>query len=930
MLKPFYKFFKNREGRYSYVWYKIAITRFVLCGAIFVSLLFDPSVTSVPALILATGLYLAILIFGFGPVSPHYLRKKRIRIIPAFLDILFTSILIYFTGGQNSSWFLLYVFPIFSVSRYMGNDGSILLSIFAILAYGSLVIVPVCFRLVTQTGSVLEPEISLYQLVFKCLVLFCIGLVAGNLTKPRRIDDDDPNKDYDLIDIFRKIDNESLSSAEIDKVSERIIEKVVRFLNCDFGEIRIYDDKRREVKRKFFDNVVHKIIDDKRGIFNNSHFERVFKSERKETILELGRMKPFIKKGAGRRIFLWVIKFLNKYPSLADVVGSIRARFFYVPIILKGEIVAIIALYFDRRIRHLQLDRLDNFAPLIAFALDKAKLFEEKAKSDKEKKGRLETLYAIGAELGIGNGLNELFENIVELTYNQLNSEEAAIFVLDDKDSNLLVKKKVWGPTKEISKKLLSIENEYKKNQSLVGRIFVDKKPELLEKVDPSVKYYKEYAERLPSGKVRHYIGVPLIIDGETLGVIRIINKRAPAYSVEKDVFELSEKGFDNDDRDLMQMIASQVAAAIRSAKFIEVQEYYEKLVVNSPDPIIVIDAKGFVTLFNKACEEVWGFMEEEVLGTHVTAYYASEDEARNIGKLLSESGQLHDYATSIKGKNGEIVPINLSASNLDDRNGDKIGSIGVFKDQRETIRLQEEKGTAERLATLNKFGNVVGHQIKTDLASALLYINALTSEFSKPRSEEEVKGVHQKIKGAITDALSKIKNTLVVGNPKNPKKILIGTKEFTQRLEGSTRPTAESAGIEFTVIPSGADYLLEVDIEQLKQVFFNLVHNSIDAIRKKEYTAGKTPRIVFSTNVGDGNLHINWEDNGSGIPAKNIESIFTPFVTYKESGNGLGLFLVKDIIENHKGRISVESQEGVNAVFIIEIPLSTGTKRTT
>lgn len=106
-------------------------------------------------------------------------------------------------------------------------------------------------------------------------------------------------------------------------------------------------------------------------------------------------------------------------------------------------------------------------------------------------------------------------------------------------------------------------------------------------------------------------------------------------------------------------------------------------------------------------------------------------------------------------------------------------------------------------------------------------------------------------------------------------------------------------------------------DSTKLKQVFINLIKNSFEAL-----DCNKSSYIHISVQALDYNIIIKIKDNGCGIPAANIDDIFTPMVTFKSGGTGLGLPISKKIIEAHNGTIDVSSIEGKGTTFTISLPL--------
>lgn len=101
----------------------------------------------------------------------------------------------------------------------------------------------------------------------------------------------------------------------------------------------------------------------------------------------------------------------------------------------------------------------------------------------------------------------------------------------------------------------------------------------------------------------------------------------------------------------------------------------------------------------------------------------------------------------------------------------------------------------------------------------------------------------------------------------------------------------------------------------KLEEVFFNLLNNARDAI-------GTDGNITLTSSRQNDTLTILIKDDGCGIPAEHLDSIFEPFKTYKTGGTGLGLALSRRIIESHNGKISVSSQPGKGSIFTIKLPI--------
>ena len=130
---------------------------------------------------------------------------------------------------------------------------------------------------------------------------------------------------------------------------------------------------------------------------------------------------------------------------------------------------------------------------------------------------------------------------------------------------------------------------------------------------------------------------------------------------------------------------------------------------------------------------------------------------------------------------------------------------------------------------------------------------------------------------------------------------------------------TLEKNGINIYMdfnLEKGSTLTLNEDV--LKLIIVNLLNNSIDALRDTS-NAEKNIKVTV-TNMG-GKLKMDFSDNGSGIPKENLETIFNPFFTTKETGTGLGLYILNSEIRSKDGQITVESVEGEGTTFHIILP---------
>lgn len=834
--------------------------------------------------------YVALTVL-FALLSSTWLDQKRIRLIPELLDVLAISVLVDSTGGSESSWFVLYLFPVMSAARFLGPAWSVTLAVIATISYAFATYVP---------EGMTTPAI--YSFCLRAATLNGVALTAANLARTR------DRAEAILVKALEKIDREILTNATIERVMDSILAAAMDITDSDLSAIVLVDGDKSittfTAARTFLRTAPSRSEWDESeaGRLIQKHYLHVVTSRRPLSLPE-------------RRPLATTMTVLGS-PDRAD-----RWPARLVPLEIEGAPFGVLGVFSCRRLHYYtpnDLRKLSGMAHLVAMAQKNARLYRELVSREQESKERLQVLYEIGGQLKAEQGLDQLFRNVVALVSARLASEEAALFLSDDPGTRL-EKVAVSGPDDEISMKLATIEHFYDRNESLTGKVFDSKSPCLLNYIPPEVDYVTPYSEALPSGRTSHYMGVPLLIGDEVLGVIRVLNKKAEDYAPQGGAAKLAEGGFSSDDLNLLTMIATQIASAIRNAKLIERNRYFRNLVYNSPGPIIVLDKTGRIQNFNRECEKIWGFSEQEILGKPIADYYESAAHAREIGRALWEAKDhmIHDYNARIRSANGEIIPIRLSATLFVDKDGVKAGSIGVFKD----ARLEGDKIRAEKLAALGRLAQTTGHDIKHDIGTILNYLDPLEQSLLE---DPEMLQACSAIRTATTEAISKLQNMLMTAAPSSPVKKVVSIRSELVAFEANIKHRMSVTNVEFKSKFPDCDLLMLADVKQLRQVFANLLDNSLDAIRSAR--RGKEPRLAgkieLTVEVGKNLLLLSWHDDGCGMSEETRRYAFTPFFTTKKTGNGLGLFIAKTVIEGHDGQIAVQPSDGVGACFQIKIPL--------
>jgi len=331
---------------------------------------------------------------------------------------------------------------------------------------------------------------------------------------------------------------------------------------------------------------------------------------------------------------------------------------------------------------------------------------------------------------------------------------------------------------------------------------------------------------------------------------------------------------------------------------------------------VVVLDREGRILRFNRACEQTTGYSSEEVMGRHVWDLFVIPDEVAGVKAVFARlrgGDPRSDYENYWKGKGGFLRRISWSNTVLTDSSGkvDYVVSSGL--DITDFKHMQEQLRKTERIAELGTLASGMAHEIGTPMNVILG-----RAEYLLQRTADE--GMKKGLATIVTqiERITKVMNQLLVfARRKAPDRqavdlgeIMEDSLEMFQERMTHGRITVEKA-IEAN-LPS-----IHADRDQLIQVVINLVMNSLHAMPEGG-------RLRLSLAREGSHLCLGVSDTGHGMPEEIRSKVFDPFFTTKDfgKGTGLGLTVVKGIIEEHGGTIAVESVVDKGTTFWIRLPL--------
>jgi len=322
-----------------------------------------------------------------------------------------------------------------------------------------------------------------------------------------------------------------------------------------------------------------------------------------------------------------------------------------------------------------------------------------------------------------------------------------------------------------------------------------------------------------------------------------------------------------------------------------------EHLLQVMPAGVIVIDGKGVVRQANEQAKALLGEpLEEEVWRSIITRSF----------KPRADDG--HEVSL-VDGRR-----VKLSITPLENEPGQLI----VITDLTETRQLQARVSHMQRLSSLGKMVASLAHQIRTPLSAAMLYASNLTR---KGLGEEAQNQFANKLTDRLKELESQVNDMLLFAKSGEEQVVSnISLSDLLASVEGSAQTMTTQAQQSLVFSGFEQDALLTGNLTALQGALLNLIHNASQVTAKGE-------RIVVNATVNNERLNIAIVDKGPGVPDSLKHKIFEPFFTTKTHGTGLGLAVVKSVVNAHNGTLSVSDMPQGGACFSISLPCKVHTQ---
>ena len=342
---------------------------------------------------------------------------------------------------------------------------------------------------------------------------------------------------------------------------------------------------------------------------------------------------------------------------------------------------------------------------------------------------------------------------------------------------------------------------------------------------------------------------------------------------------------------------------------------FFETIFNTLQEGIVVVDSQGKILYLNHGITTLLGIDPARAMGTPISRHLKELDWPTILAEGRVVNRELEVFYPQQRYLNFYLVP-------LEDKDTSLMGFAIIFHDLTARRAQAREAIESEKLNAVTLLAAGVAHELGNPLNSLNIHLQLLERDLRQ--RESDAKGTSdQELLESVRVARSEVSRLDTIINqflgavrPAHASRTMVSINTVVHESLAFLQPEIEDRDVIVQEELSKALPLIPANVDQLKQAFYNLIKNAVQALPH-----GGILRVT--TSRSDTHLQIAFEDNGTGISVEDMAHITEPYFTRKKNGTGLGLFIVQRILHEHGGHLELLSEPGRGTTARILLPLA-------
>lgn len=399
--------------------------------------------------------------------------------------------------------------------------------------------------------------------------------------------------------------------------------------------------------------------------------------------------------------------------------------------------------------------------------------------------------------------------------------------------------------------------------------------------------------------------------------------------AVRHGVFAYVQKPFDPEDllavaeRALAQVALRRERAEL-ALELARSEALYRDVVDSVHSLLVGLDGDHRVHMWNERIAGATGIAASEAIGADACALLFDAEHRGTFEAALGEGPDGGDFLLPMRARGGQPKIVRWRIAPL--RGGSDAQWLAVGEDVTERLALEARAADAEALAAMGRLTAGLAHEIRNPLNAAVLQLELMARAAGKLDDASVRTSLTERaaiVRSEIQRLSQLLDEFLGLARPRHFALARVDVAALLDELVAIHTPLATERGVTIDATVDGPLFV-RGDAGKLKQALVNLIVNAIDALGGDE-----SGRIALRARAADdGRVELCVEDDGRGLPAFADGDLFSAFVTTKEKGTGLGLAVVKQIVELHSGEITLLPRPGGGTVARLLLPSAERTSR--